>query len=287
MSLILEALRKSEAQRRLGQAPDLLAPTPDRGVPARQGLPAWPWFVAGLVLVAATAWWLGRQTPLEPARVPASVDEPVRTPQSANADGPAETRSADRTAALQPGSAAQSAPAEVMGREEPGPADEVAAPPRPPPSMPGATSSLSSSQPASATATPDVAVSASDGPASAGDLAQLRARLEAVAQRETASEQSRATAEVEQAPAPAGSIPGAAGPIRRFEELSPGERNGLPDMKFSLHVFADDAAGRFVVLGGRRLGEGAVIGPRARIAEIRRDGAVIEIDGHPVLVGRP
>jgi general secretion pathway protein B len=59
MSLILDALRKSEAERRRGQAPSLYAETP---VPTSALRPAWmPWLpVAGgvLVLVAVAVWFM-------------------------------------------------------------------------------------------------------------------------------------------------------------------------------------------------------------------------------------
>src|SRR4051812_20874319 len=59
MSLILDALRKSEAERRRGQSPSLYAQTP---VPSATLRPAWlPWLpVAGgvLVLVAAAVWFM-------------------------------------------------------------------------------------------------------------------------------------------------------------------------------------------------------------------------------------
>ena len=59
MSLIYEALRKSEEQRRLGVAPTLSTPTV---FAVRRRRRAWPIALAlvALVAVGATAWWLGR-----------------------------------------------------------------------------------------------------------------------------------------------------------------------------------------------------------------------------------
>ena len=63
MSLILEALRKSEAERRRGNLPALaleLPPPPPRTVPMR----AW-WLAFPLALVlAAAAYWMMRATPV-------------------------------------------------------------------------------------------------------------------------------------------------------------------------------------------------------------------------------
>ncbi len=59
MSLILEALRKSEAERRRGQAPDLHSPAPllaRRAPPSRS---PWPLVTAAIALAAlgSVAWW--------------------------------------------------------------------------------------------------------------------------------------------------------------------------------------------------------------------------------------
>ena len=42
MSLILDALRKSEAERRRGQSPDLFAATPGAPAPGRERPRVWP-----------------------------------------------------------------------------------------------------------------------------------------------------------------------------------------------------------------------------------------------------
>ncbi|HAI58508.1 MAG TPA: hypothetical protein DCM32_01335 [Xanthomonadaceae bacterium] len=61
MSLILEALRRSEAARRRGELPRLL----DGPMPAARRPASWPWLIVALLLglllaVLATAWWGGR-----------------------------------------------------------------------------------------------------------------------------------------------------------------------------------------------------------------------------------
>lgn len=84
MSLILEALRKSEAERRRGQAPDVaveLAPAP---TPARVNLMRWLWPVLALMTLFAVApvlaiWWATR-TPAAPEPPSASASAPVDTP---------------------------------------------------------------------------------------------------------------------------------------------------------------------------------------------------------------
>ena len=255
MSLILEALRKSEAQRRLGRAPDLMSETPAAAPVRRRAMPAWPWFAAGLLLVALTAWWLGRQTGTEQA-------PPVATPGPVPAE--------PLTESVEPLPAA-SAPATL---DPPAVPVERRAPVPPPVQATTAQSRSTDEKPAPAVELPD-------GPASVQELARLRQRLEALAAAEVAAaDQAGATAR----PAPA---PPAATQLPRFEELPAAERGDRPELKFSLHVFTEDPAGRFVVLDGRRLVEGTAISPRTVLTEIRRDGAVVEIDGRPVLVPRP
>ena len=56
MSLILEALRKSEAQRRRAQAPDLRAELPPAPVQPRVAIPAWAWLLPASAVLLAAAW---------------------------------------------------------------------------------------------------------------------------------------------------------------------------------------------------------------------------------------
>ena len=76
MSLILDALRKSEAQRRRGQAPDLFAspPPPAPGTHSRW-LQPWPW-LSVLAVVVVLGFLIWPQPPREPdALTPADAPE--------------------------------------------------------------------------------------------------------------------------------------------------------------------------------------------------------------------
>jgi general secretion pathway protein B len=58
MSLILEALRKSEADRRRGETPNVhveMSPSPKI---RRNGIPTWAWWMVAVSLIGATGWWL-------------------------------------------------------------------------------------------------------------------------------------------------------------------------------------------------------------------------------------
>jgi general secretion pathway protein B len=63
MSLILEALKKSEAKRRLGSAPDLGTPFASR----RKRSPIIP-IVVAILIVGAVAWWWMQRTPPAPTQ---------------------------------------------------------------------------------------------------------------------------------------------------------------------------------------------------------------------------
>ena len=74
--------------------------------------------------------------------------------------------------------------------------------------------------------------------------------------------------------------------LPRLVDLPPGERDALPPLKLTMHVFAADAAARFVLVDGQRLAQGERLSPTLTLREIRRDGAVFESDGRRFLVPR-
>jgi general secretion pathway protein B len=224
VSLILEALRRSEAERRRGQAPSLLdglAPPRDR---AR---PLWPvalgGLLGGLLLAAAVAWWLrplpGADVPIEvrdEAPPPAPVTAPVTAPAAAPAPPPA--------IAATPAAA----PPDARDAARPPPVTQT---PLPPPAV---------------AATP--AVAAPPAPADphlgplAGDLA------------------------VADLPAPL--------------------RAGLPPLRLSVHVFAEDPARRFAIVDGARLREGEALVDGLQLQEIRRDGLRLAWQGRSLWLPR-
>ena len=67
MSLILEALRKSEAQRRRAQAPDLRAELPPAPLQRRVAIPAWAWVLPASVLLLAAVWMMRTPDQASPA----------------------------------------------------------------------------------------------------------------------------------------------------------------------------------------------------------------------------
>jgi general secretion pathway protein B len=121
MSLILEALRKSEAERRRGEMPDLRAELPPAPAPRRGSLRALPWIAAAVAIGLALAWWL-RPWPRDTA--PISVPSTATTTPVA---APAESLRLQPRVAVAPPAVATRLPA----REPAQPARSDATPPAP------------------------------------------------------------------------------------------------------------------------------------------------------------
>ena len=143
MSLILEALRKSEAERRRAQVPDLLAEPQVAAPVAKRAPPRFHWIAAGLVVVLGAAWFVLK--PSAPPAIAVAADTPPTALEKVEAIGePAPTpttQPASRPANLhRPLVVAPPAPAAPATRIAPPPTTEpkpgpvqIAAAPLPPP----------------------------------------------------------------------------------------------------------------------------------------------------------
>jgi general secretion pathway protein B len=255
MSLILEALRKSEAERRRGEAPGLRVELPPPAARASRTLPGWTLVAAALslaLLAGVVAWW--------PRGGSDRVDATDIRPMPAGGDIAAPSESPS------PPSAAE---------------------------RPDATGPADTDYPRVDRITPSV-----PSPAPA-DTAPLPAPVPAPKETGTAAEPTlpaSAPLPAAEAPPPAIHEPGAAAVsptvpratagMPRLTELAPDQRQRLPAMKLSMHMWNDDPARRFVVIDGQRKSEGDRIGD-ATIAAIDRDGVVLDLDGRPVRVPLP
>ena len=251
MSLILDALRKSEAERRRGQPPDLFSAHPQPAVPART-VPH-RWLVAtGCALLAALAWgsW-SLYAAHAPQRAPGStVHEGIEEPQprsppdvtaQASATTPANARS---SAALTPplqrhtGDLAPTTRTATLAPDRSGPqleritAEPVSEPPPPAPPI----------------ATNDPSPSPTDI-----DSQALRPAEPA---------------------------------LPTLASLDASARNALPPLRLSMHVWDAQASRRFAIIDGQRVAEGSRVG-NSVVAQIRRDGVVLDVGGQSVLLPRP
>jgi general secretion pathway protein B len=120
MSLILEALRKSEAERRRAQAPDLRTELPPAPLQRRNAIPAWAWLLLPASAALLAAIWLLRTS-----------DQAA--PRSVATEAGVAATHREKTPAL-PAVPRLSPPAVVAAPKPPpvAPASEAPPPPRPP-----------------------------------------------------------------------------------------------------------------------------------------------------------
>lgn len=239
MSLILEALRRSEAERRRGAPPGLLDP----GVPprARRASP-WPMALAGLLggllIAGAAAWWWPRDRA-------AGNPTALATPSSTTAPTPPTIPSS--TTAPPSASTPESAPNHESDAPPvaPAPTPAATAPPAPAPAPPSP-------------AVPEAASAATPAAPPAFPPAPTTEPTAA-----SASEPLPASEDAATGPRP-GDVP--------LGELIGAARETLPPLRVSMHVYADDPARRFAIVDGQRRREGEPLGGGVQLVEIRRDG---------------
>lgn len=254
MSLILEALRRSETERQRAQLPGLLLSPPP---PRRRRRPLRLAIVASAVLaLGAVGWWFEWQDRLEfeswtaPARTGAART-PTRTPTGSAAT----PTPPDPSARALPISAAILAP--------------TVSPPAAPASVPDSIEVIPMDRPPQP-ATPD----------SSMGQAKLPAQPQAHALESTAEPGVQANF----ATAPGAALDPALPPL---DSLSAEQRAGLPPLKLSVHFYSLKAGQRWVMLDGRRYQEGDLVDGRIEISAIRRDGVALRVDGRELLLARP
>ncbi|TXI50055.1 MAG: hypothetical protein E6Q50_05700 [Lysobacter sp.] len=275
MSIILDALRKSEAARRRHQAPELFAEMHDRA-PAPRVRAGWPrWAMIGVaafgVGALAFAFWFASRTttPDIDTRDAAGVDAAPSVDSVANADP-----TGDDSASAPPVEALASpfeAPNGSSAPQMPMPATQAGrAPPVVPPSAVADAPAVATTPPASAA--PSVA------PSVAAPLpTPPRTAPPASTPATTAPRDVAAVAPVVETPPPAFRSPGNEAPMA-LSDLDTETRKQLPPLKLSMHMWHDVPMQRFVILDGRRLREGDLIGDVV-VQRITRDGATLSWRG--------
>lgn len=74
--------------------------------------------------------------------------------------------------------------------------------------------------------------------------------------------------------------------IASLAELPTEQRQQLPTLKLSMHVYSPDASKRFAIIDGQRVNEGSMLGT-AVLEQIRQDGVVLSVQGQSYLLPRP
>jgi general secretion pathway protein B len=310
MSLILEALKKSEAKRRLGEAPDLGTPF---SAPRRRGNLVPVLFLA-VVAAGAMGWWYLRKPTAAPASTPSNVVTvpangtppvaakplvqapapapaaahperpraiPAPTPPAPVQNGPPEVVSVGELAArgaLQTPSHRhaefnRSPGASMAGRRLPPDMRRVE---RPAPVVAQTQAAATPETPAAPPAPAPPAVSNSTQLAKAAKTPDVSAAAAPVtappaAAASTPTMQATGVGEVKSDP-PKSDVP-------FYYELPFSIRKALPPLRLSMHVYAGDPAQRFVVLNDSRLAEGDKTADDVTLREVRKDGAVLEFQG--------
>jgi general secretion pathway protein B len=262
MSLILEALRKSEAERQRGRLPALATGAPPAPVSRAVRAAPWKWPLLGagalaLVLVAwlAGAGWTRRDA------LPASSALPA-------------------PAAVETASAPERGPIAAGGADTP--ARTTALPPidRLTPQVAPAPASHDRPAPARVVARNDDA-SARDATTVAADAASSARRDAPVA---ATARVAVASSGIVTPPATTAEPPTAApDTVLSLADLDPATRKALPPLHVSMHLWDADPSRRFVILDGNRRAEGDRVGP-AVVTAITRDGVLLEWNGRRIRV---
>lgn len=314
MSLILDALKKSEAERQRGMPPTLHA---HFSAPRRARRTPWVAGAGAVLLVAGLAGsglWLARgrvdagpqgaegqlasagTTMLDDqARAAANPPSPALAQSLAAADGlPDEAAVAMVPVAAPPPAAAESAFGGVAGDGAGGTVSGggLPLPQRAMLYTPTVTPAPDSAavQPAPV-ATPPVPV---DVPAPVATTSTMPAEVAALPPPPPQSSPEAAAMPVVTADPPAPAAVAVAVASSKPEEVLPNvfqlpytTRKDLPKLELSMHVFSPDASERFIVLNGKRYTlETPAPGPELSLLDIVADGAVLEFRGQRFLLPR-
>ena len=229
MSLILEALRKSEAERRRGAAPSLYAEMPPAPATTSRFGSRWPLWV-GLAALLPVAAWIA---------------------YGAVHSGPAAQLNTQPVAARAPALA---------------PVRHLEARPLPPNIRADVQPTAGKAPIPTSQDTP--ATPADDQPQSAAQLAaSIASQAQAAARHDAAA-----------AAAPAPAAMTSPGRTLSLSDLSTDERQSLPPLKMSMHLWNEDPSQRFVIIDGNRLHEGDHAGS-AVVTTIVSDGVLLDWNG--------
>ena len=274
MSILLEALRKSEKNQRSHETPTIH--TDDQAGTAPETLPTIPLVLLLIAALFTSGWFVWRQY-----QAPAGVYQPPVTLPSA------ETRPASRPQAADLGAPVAPAdlPADTSTKQNRTPVESYQPPEEVEQAPATAGTQASSAQtagvsepgfnPETTAGTRNAASAGVTGPG--GAPANIVDAGDAVPQPGGAGRQAETATEKFH--------PGEPAPIS-YWELPDAVRSDIPVIKFSVLVYATNPADRFVLINGQRLGEGDTAQPGLVVKEIRRDGVVFSYRLYQFLVER-
>lgn len=254
MSLILDALKRAERERKADAVPapgEVAVPATGR---ARRRLPRAlmaAGIAAGVVAAGALAWMLLLRdgTPAQPP--PTAIAEPQPQAPAIKAR-PAPPGSSFETPAVVPGTESVASLDDLT--------DEALADGEPPVPVPVPTPA-----PAPTPAPPEP---------------ELQAQPEAEAPGAAAPSEPAAPASAPQEIPPALTQPA---PLRKFREMPPDYRADFPALKVEIHVYEKAVQKRFVMVNGRRYRQGERLSEGPQLVEIVPEGMVLEFRGEKIL----
>ena len=269
MSILLDALKRSESQRELGTVPTLQTSIE----PSRSGEPGdYPWVAVVLVLLAIGIMsWMG----LEQYRAPEDMLAGNAGAPEAAENQPAPESDPEVTLNAEPGTSSGNLLPRVSG--------PVAG------NQTQTQSSTSQGNPADEppqAAQPRVGRDLRDYVATDSEATARSEPVQDVAtqQRQVAGIELEGRKPVEFSTDPSRQSPdqtvsgSAASPyepdIISYWQVPEATREGLPDLKISVLVYAEQAENRFLLLNGERMREGDSLENGLRLEEIRRDRAI-------------
>ena len=286
MSILLDALRKSERQHRKGSLPDIHAEEPLVEPSGAGSGRRWVAMVllAVVVLVLSMYGWRAWQAHQVPTAAPEFTDEPAVSAPSRPAGTPVAPE--EESAAGRSGARNAEAPAATAAEpENPGP--RLSSQPRSP------VETLSSDQPlqsAPRTAPPPRSQSSSQAPSAANADVATTAAADTAATQKTAAQKRREAqlaalqkaVETTGVPEEERMPPGrSARPTRgpeddaiSFWQLPEMARNSLPELRINVMVYDEEPSKRFIIMGGKRYGEGAEINSNLQLEAVQRDRAL-------------
>lgn len=262
MSYILDALRRADAERKLGDVPTLhAAATPWLDDPPSEPGPrrAAPWVVIALaalaaaIAVALVAWWVWPAAPEHSGAQPHAMGE-AATPAARPGAPPDVAASAPPARDGTPASGAASVPVAQSATAAP-------------PALPAAP------KPAGSAAPPAPAAAAQRPPAGGAEgLPAARSTPPAEPRRAAPAPVAR--------PAPSPPVAAAAVErIPRIDQLPPDQRQALPALAVSGAVYSADPASRMLIINGQLVREGDRLSADLVLVRIQPKSAVLESQG--------
>ncbi len=293
MSFILDALKKSDDQRRLGQPPGINSPV-QGAAPGGHRVALFAGAVLlALILASTLAWreWAGHgllgsaglvDRPDAPAEAPAADPEPA----VAGADEDDEATE-EALAEVEP-----IEPIESTEPDEAEPEQTASAPAVPRQRDPGAAPDEDAEQRRLAARQEAIERGRREAEREAREHEERREqqRLASIPEPDEVSpEEERprpGTERPETVPDETGIEPD---PDRDFVErweLPVNVRRDLPELRLTMHVYSEDPDSRFVLVNAERYREGDEVAPGVQLAEIRRDGAIMDYRQHRFLIAQ-